>query len=88
MIGLSALVFALSWWLGLYLLARDPRNVVGLLKARPARARGHSAADAAHRADAVPRRDQTSRTSHRAAGPVAGPAVARVWWVVDPPAAA
>lgn len=26
MIALSALVFALSWWLGLYLLARDPRK--------------------------------------------------------------
>lgn len=28
MVALSALVFALSWWLGLYLLARDPRKVV------------------------------------------------------------
>lgn len=28
MIALSALVFALSWWLGLYLLARDPRKLV------------------------------------------------------------
>ena len=25
MVALSGLVFALSWWLGLYLLARDPR---------------------------------------------------------------
>ena len=33
MIGLSALVFALSWWLGLYLLARDPRKVVLVLAA-------------------------------------------------------
>ncbi len=28
MLALSALVFALSWWLGLYLLARDPRKLV------------------------------------------------------------
>lgn len=28
MVALSALVFALSWWLGLYLLARDPRKLV------------------------------------------------------------
>ena len=28
MVALSALVFALSWWLGLYLLARDPRKPV------------------------------------------------------------
>lgn len=28
MLGLSAGVFALSWWLGLYLLARDPRKPV------------------------------------------------------------
>ncbi|RZT25943.1 hypothetical protein EV589_1692 [Mycobacterium sp. BK558] len=33
MIGLSALVFALSWWLGLYLLARDPRKTVLVLAA-------------------------------------------------------
>ena len=33
MIGLSALVFALSWWLGLYLLARDPRKLVLVLAA-------------------------------------------------------
>ncbi|KMO73788.1 hypothetical protein BST22_05770 [Mycolicibacterium chubuense] len=33
MIGLSALVFALSWWLGLYLLARDPRKPVLVLAA-------------------------------------------------------
>jgi len=26
MAALSAVVFALSWWLGLYLLARDPRK--------------------------------------------------------------
>jgi hypothetical protein len=32
-IGLSALVFALSWWLGLYLLARDPRKPVLVLAA-------------------------------------------------------
>jgi len=31
MIALSALVFALSWWLGLYLLARDPRKPVLVL---------------------------------------------------------
>ena len=31
MVALSALVFALSWWLGLYLLARDPRKVVLVL---------------------------------------------------------
>ncbi|MGB3661426.1 MAG: hypothetical protein WBA04_00750, partial [Mycolicibacter algericus] len=28
MIVLSALVFTLSWWLGMYLLARDPRKPV------------------------------------------------------------
>ncbi|MGC2347753.1 MAG: hypothetical protein WA630_27990, partial [Mycobacterium sp.] len=28
MAALSALVFSLSWWLGLYLLARDPRKPV------------------------------------------------------------
>lgn len=33
MAGLSAVVFALSWWLGLYLLARDPRKPVLLLAA-------------------------------------------------------
>jgi hypothetical protein len=32
-IALSALVFALSWWLGLYLLARDPRKLVLVLAA-------------------------------------------------------
>ena len=31
MTALSALVFALSWWLGLYLLARDPRKLVLML---------------------------------------------------------
>ncbi|MCH9728786.1 MAG: hypothetical protein K0U84_03730, partial [Actinomycetia bacterium] len=31
MVALSALVFTLSWWLGLYLLARDPRKVVLVL---------------------------------------------------------
>lgn len=31
MVTLSALVFALSWWLGLYLLARDPRKPVLVL---------------------------------------------------------
>jgi hypothetical protein len=31
--GLSAIVFALSWWLGLYLLARDPRKPVLVLAA-------------------------------------------------------
>lgn len=31
MVALSALVFALSWWLGLYLLARDPRKLVLVL---------------------------------------------------------
>ncbi|MCH9766506.1 MAG: hypothetical protein K0U70_01765 [Actinomycetia bacterium] len=31
MVALSALVFALSWWLGLYLLARDPRKPVLVL---------------------------------------------------------
>jgi len=30
-VTLSALVFALSWWLGLYLLARDPRKLVLVL---------------------------------------------------------
>ncbi|SEH67838.1 hypothetical protein SAMN04489835_2785 [Mycolicibacterium rutilum] len=33
MAALSALVFALSWWLGLYLLARDPRKPVLVLAA-------------------------------------------------------
>ncbi|MDZ7884965.1 MAG: hypothetical protein U5N53_19665 [Mycobacterium sp.] len=33
MAGLSATVFALSWWLGLYLLARDPRKPVLVLAA-------------------------------------------------------
>jgi hypothetical protein len=33
MVGLSAIVFALSWWLGLYLLARDPRKPVLVLAA-------------------------------------------------------
>ena len=28
MAALSAVVFALSWWLGLYLLARDPRKPI------------------------------------------------------------
>ena len=28
MAALSAVVFTLSWWLGLYLLARDPRKPV------------------------------------------------------------
>ena len=31
MLALSACVFALSWWLGLYLLARDPRKLVLVL---------------------------------------------------------
>lgn len=31
MVALSAFVFALSWWLGLYLLARDPRKLVLVL---------------------------------------------------------
>ena len=31
MVALSAVVFALSWWLGLYLLARDPRKPVLVL---------------------------------------------------------
>ena len=31
MTALSALVFALSWWLGLYLVARDPRKLVLVL---------------------------------------------------------
>lgn len=31
MVALSALVFTLSWWLGLYLLARDPRKPVLVL---------------------------------------------------------
>mgnify|MGYP006928169366 FL=1 len=31
MVTLSAVVFALSWWLGLYLLARDPRKLVLVL---------------------------------------------------------
>lgn len=33
MAALSAVVFALSWWLGLYLLARDPRKLVLVLAA-------------------------------------------------------
>ena len=33
MVALSGLVFALSWWLGLYLLARDPRKPVLVLAA-------------------------------------------------------
>src|SRR5882757_4343522 len=33
MAALSAMVFALSWWLGLYLLARDPRKPVLVLAA-------------------------------------------------------
>ena len=33
MVALSGLVFALSWWLGLYLLARDPRKPVLALAA-------------------------------------------------------
>lgn len=33
MAGLSAIVLALSWWLGLYLLARDPRKPVLVLAA-------------------------------------------------------
>src|SRR5258707_15160535 len=33
MAALSAVVFALSWWLGLYLLARGPRNPVLVLGA-------------------------------------------------------
>lgn len=33
MAALSAIVFALSWWLGLYLLARDPRKPVLVLAA-------------------------------------------------------
>ena len=33
MAALSAVVFTLSWWLGLYLLARDPRNPVLVLAA-------------------------------------------------------
>ncbi|CAN3130393.1 hypothetical protein ACNUDN_20905 [Mycobacterium sp. smrl_JER01] len=33
MLALSAVVFALSWWLGLYLLARDPRKLVLVLAA-------------------------------------------------------
>lgn len=33
MLALSASVFALSWWLGLYLLARDPRKAVLVLAA-------------------------------------------------------
>ncbi|MGE2833950.1 hypothetical protein [Mycobacterium sp. SMC-4] len=31
MVALSAVVFTLSWWLGLYLVARDPRKVVLVL---------------------------------------------------------
>lgn len=33
MAALSAVVFTLSWWLGLYLLARDPRKPVLALAA-------------------------------------------------------
>ncbi len=33
MAGLSGVVFTLSWWLGLYLLARDPRKPVLVLAA-------------------------------------------------------
>ena len=33
MAALSAVVFSLSWWLGLYLLARDPRKPVLVLAA-------------------------------------------------------
>src|ERR1700761_683011 len=33
MAALSALVFTLSWWLGLYLVARDPRKPVLVLAA-------------------------------------------------------
>jgi len=33
MAALSAVVFTLSWWLGLYLLARDPRKPVLVLAA-------------------------------------------------------
>ena len=33
MAAMSAVVFALSWWLGLYLLARDPRKPVLVLAA-------------------------------------------------------
>ncbi|MGB3893911.1 MAG: hypothetical protein WA942_06605, partial [Mycolicibacter sinensis] len=33
MVVLSALVFTLSWWLGMYLLARDPRKPVLVLAA-------------------------------------------------------
>lgn len=33
MVALSAVVFALSWWLGLYLLARDPRKPMLVLAA-------------------------------------------------------
>lgn len=33
MAALSAVVFALSWWLGLYLLARDPRKPLLVLAA-------------------------------------------------------
>src|SRR3954470_7375316 len=33
MAALSAMVFTLSWWLGLYLLARDPRKPVLVLAA-------------------------------------------------------
>ncbi len=41
MAALSALVFSLSWWLGLYLLARDPRKPVLVLAVdRPDELRG------------------------------------------------
>jgi len=33
MAAMSAVVFGLSWWLGLYLLARDPRKPVLVLAA-------------------------------------------------------
>ena len=33
MVAMSALVFGLSWWLGLYLLARNPRKPVLVLAA-------------------------------------------------------
>lgn len=33
MVGLSAVLFGLSWWLGMYLLARDPRKPVLVLAA-------------------------------------------------------
>ena len=33
MVALSVLVFALAWWMGLYLLSRDPRKPVLVLAA-------------------------------------------------------